>query len=170
MSEPATDATGAIYVVGTFQGAASVSGTALEADAERSLALFKLDATGGLSWARAVAGEFIGPQIAVQPDGRAVVAGVFDDEVDFGDGPLFGLTFQYFVAHYDAVGAVLWARALSGPGVDACGESRSPTMGACMSAARSPIRRVWLVGHSSPSVAATSWSLDSRPAESSSAS
>jgi len=110
----AFDAEGNAAVVGTFQGSAALSTLALSADGPRPLLVARLDPAGGVIWGRAVAGQFTEAVVAAQPDGEIVVAGAFDGQIDFGDEPLVGTSFEYFLARFRPDGVLVGS--LSGGG------------------------------------------------------
>jgi len=81
----------------------------------------KLDAAGNLAWAAAAGGDDddFAQGIAVGPDGRAYVAGSFEDTADFDSGPgVVELTSpggsDAFLARFAVDGTLDWARAIGG--------------------------------------------------------
>ena len=111
----ALDTSGAVLMTGYLKGAVDFgSGPPLTSAGGADVFLAKLDGSGAVLWA-----QRFGDQqdqgstgVAVDSDGRVVLAGYFDGTIDFGSGP--SLTSMgasnVFIAKLDGNGAVLWAR------------------------------------------------------------
>jgi DNA-binding beta-propeller fold protein YncE len=113
---------GGVLVAGFFGGRdTNLGGAELAAGGGSDGFVASYDAAGGHRWSHGLAtpGDESAMGVAATPDGGAVVVGGFDDALPLGEGLLSGGEQDGFVVRYDAAGAVLWARSLSGPGMDA---------------------------------------------------
>jgi hypothetical protein len=121
----AADASGNIYVTGTFQGTVDFdpgTGTASLTSSGGTLDMFiaSYDSTGNYRWAFRVgaAGDDAGTSIALDGSGNVVVAGYFNGAADFDPGSgtasrgSSGIT-STFVARYSSSGTYLWAFAIA---------------------------------------------------------
>ena len=148
----ALDASGGIYVSGTYATAAptiynagaSSSGQALAAPSGTAAFLTKYSAAGAAQWGVSVCGSGAqtGTSAAVDSAGNAVLAGTYSTAVpsiyDAGaavdsviaalPAPLGGTT--AFVAKYNSSGQAQWATAVDGPGNDSANAVAADTAGA----------------------------------------
>lgn len=89
------DSAGNAVLAGTLQGTANIGAGSITAFGNGQDALFaKFDATGALRWARVVGDsaqqDYMqqGTAVAVDPDGRSMVFGDFQGNINLGDGEL----------------------------------------------------------------------------------
>lgn len=117
----AVDATGNVYVIGSFQGSIQFGAGAGSLNSAGLFDVFfaKYNTVGSLVWAKRIgaAGVAGGYGIAVDGAGNVFIAGNFNGTVDFDPGPgAKNLTsaggFDAFLAKYDGDGALLWAHQL----------------------------------------------------------
>jgi hypothetical protein len=125
------DGAGSVFVTGHFAGTIDFgggpySGTILDGY------VVKFDAMGNYVWSR----QFAGPQacysVDIEPDGAGgvVVAGYFENAVDFGGGILFpNGDRDIFIARYDANGAHLWSDHYGGFDSDRVGSMEVDDLG-----------------------------------------
>lgn len=112
----AVDGAGNVFVIGEFQG--TVAGPIPLANAGKTdVFVLSYDNGGTLRWARAYGDEGLdwGQDIAVGPDGL-VIAGAFDDHIDFGggavtpDGPTAHSSGGQFLAAITTEAGHLWSK------------------------------------------------------------
>jgi hypothetical protein len=109
----ATDALGNTFVTGYFVNTVDFGGGDLVSAGRGDVFLAKYNATGAHLWSQRFGGTGTdeGYALAVDGSNNVLVAGVFENTVDFGGGPLVsGGIGDIFVAKYDASGAYLWSR------------------------------------------------------------
>jgi hypothetical protein len=108
----AVGGSGEVFVTGSFEGTTDFGGGALASAGPQDAFAFKLDANGNHAYSRGFGGTGFdqGLAIAVDPQGNAVVAGSFQDSVDFGQGPIAtnGIG-DAFVVRLTPNGATSWA-------------------------------------------------------------
>lgn len=105
--------TGKIAVAAGFIGGIDFGGGALVgSEQEMRIALAQLTAAKVHIWSKVFggAGVHILTDVDVDGQGNIYVAGIFDGEIDFGDGPLTGGT--VFIAKLDTDGNPVWSKAL----------------------------------------------------------
>jgi hypothetical protein len=115
------DAQGGIVIAGYF-GPQIAFGSTLYAEGAFDYFLVKFDATGVPLWAKrfgSVANDAASfpLQVAVAPNGRIVVAGAANGDIDLGGGPLSAASspgFNVIVAKYDDQGNHLWSKRFVG--------------------------------------------------------
>jgi len=120
----AADSNGNTYVAGEFEMSANIGGIVLS-DVYRSAFVARYDANGNVLWARKAGGNVYntwGCGLAVDANGNACVSGAFSGNGVFGSITLLGTNHDIFVAKYDPLGQVLWAKQAGGIGDD-CGRS-----------------------------------------------
>jgi hypothetical protein len=91
----AADASGNLFVTGSFTGTADFGGTPLTDAGKGDVFLVKLDKDGKVLWSRRYGDASIqsGSGVAVGPDGNVVLTGSFYSSLDFGlETPLTGST------------------------------------------------------------------------------
>ncbi len=120
------DASGNVYVVGTFNSSSLTFGTtAIALHGYDDIFIVKFDASGNALWAKDAggAGNDIGENIAVDNSGNTYITGYFaSSSIAFGSTTLTntsggsgsGGTNDFFVAKYDASGNPLWAKSAGG--------------------------------------------------------
>jgi hypothetical protein len=112
----ASDAAGNVVLAGSFTVGINGIVTATATAAHDGFAV-RLDPTGEVIWAKAFGstGEDEAFAVAFDGLGNAVVAGKFDEEIDFGAGPILDTTGgDAFVVKIDATGKQLYARVYGG--------------------------------------------------------
>jgi hypothetical protein len=126
----AVDASGNVYVTGSFTGTADFDpgvGTANLISAGRHDAyVVKLDSAGSYVWARNFggSGDDLGAGVAVDVSGNVVVTGRFWGTADFDPGvgtanlSAFGPTYDAFVVKLTSAGSYVWARNFNGSDFD----------------------------------------------------
>lgn len=130
-----SDGLGNIYLVGTFRDSTNLGGAPITGSGRRPMYLAKLNPDGGHLWSQGVDGDIAGARMVVDTLGHIVLAGNFEGEVDFGDGPFSGENFALFMARYDTAGALVHA-------FPAGGENQKMANGIGLD----PMGRVMLVG------------------------
>lgn len=138
-----SDAAGNAYFIGTVQGAVDIDRDGVvdvRVAGASALLLASFDPDGRLRWARASDGPaaVVGRAIAIGPDDEIIIGGHYSNGAPDlnGDGapdvpatatvaPGAAVTPQSdlngFYARFDTSGAMLWARAITGPAVQAVG-------------------------------------------------
>lgn len=108
----ATDAAGAVYLTGYFDGAVSFGGPTLTSAGNLDVFVVKLDAMGNHVWSRRFgdAGPQLGVDVAIDPSGDVFVLAKGYGSPDFGAGPLpsAGL-FDVYVVKLNAAGDPMWS-------------------------------------------------------------
>lgn len=116
----ASDPDGALYVTGTFNGAATFGGSSITSRGQTDVFVARVDAMGNLLWAVAggSTGADFGEGVAADASG-AVITGSFPGSATFGKTTLTsrGKT-DIFVARVDQKGRFTWARSAGGSGAD----------------------------------------------------
>lgn len=116
------DGEGELAFAGYFEGEAEFAGQPLVSAGEFDLLIAKLTRTGELRWAHTLGSPEREREAcaAVAPDGGVVLSGDFEGTLTI-DGST-ELTSQgladLLLVRYDPDGALLWAKALGGPGMD----------------------------------------------------
>ncbi len=128
-SSVAVDATGNVYVVGSYNGVVDLGAGMIGRPREAGGPFVaSLTSTGQYRWAHAIVANGNASGLAVTPSGSVYVVGQFNADrttgggpVDWGGGPLMGTPGQnLYVASFGANGAFAWARSYSGgPGGEA---------------------------------------------------
>lgn len=117
----ATDATGNVYVTGTFASTNfNLGAVSLTNAGGPAVYIAKYDASGNVLWAKRAGGYGDATCVAADASGNVYITG------DFFSGPLtFGTTTltnagsnDIFLAKYDASGNVVWAKSVGGPSQD----------------------------------------------------
>lgn len=115
----AVDATGAVYMVGTFTGSLNFGGATLTANSQTDVFLVKFDANGGHVWSKSFGGNKsqTGTAIAIDALGNVLITGFFYDSVNFGGGTLTATSngsansFQdAFIAKFDSAGNHIFSK------------------------------------------------------------
>lgn len=113
----AVDAVGNSYATGYYEDTATFGAFVLTSAGGRDAFVAKYDPAGNVVWARSASGTLnvAGADIGVDSAGNIYVSGDFKGTATFGP---FVLTnageFNNFVAKYDPVGNVVWARSAGG--------------------------------------------------------
>jgi hypothetical protein len=146
-----TDASGNVYVTGYFYSPTITFGTTTLTNSgsiDNDIFIVKYDAAGTVLWATSAGGNSTdnGYSVATDTSGNVYVTGRFQsDTITFGTTALTnagGGSYDIFIAKYDAVGNVLWAKTAGGVYEDegnsvatdasgnvyVTGEFRSPTI------------------------------------------
>jgi hypothetical protein len=113
----AVDAQGAVLVAGTIAGSIDFGGTVLTSSAGTGVFAGKLGPGGTPAWSRAFGPNMLSVDLATGDSGELLLTGTFTTPVDFGCGPLPGVSefVQPFVAALDASGACRWSRSFPAP-------------------------------------------------------
>lgn len=138
----AVDASGNVYVVGTFQSAAMTAGSTTLSNPGSAgtgeVYLLKYDRTGAFQWARKATGaeEDVGMGVAIDGSGNVFITGWFQSPtLTFGNVTVNNFTTtafeDIFLAKYDASGNVLWARAYGGAQSEFCYGVATDASGNC---------------------------------------
>jgi len=119
-----TDAAGAVYVTGYFQGSIDFGAGSLTSTGGYSMFVARFGGDGSLLWARryGTTGSTVGNAIALDSSGGLYVAGYLQGAGDFGGGAVASNagSRDAFVAKYNAAdGGYQWARVYGGAGTDA---------------------------------------------------
>ncbi len=116
------DASERVWFTGTSSAAISLGGPTLNATGGAGIFLGTLDAFGNHLGSSAFGGAAIGTSTLVRVDagGNIILAGTYQSSITFGTTvlPDAAGTYDCFVVKFDPQGAVLFARALGGTGVD----------------------------------------------------
>ncbi len=120
----AVDASGNLYVTGSFYGTADFDpgpGTLnLTSAGAWDFFIMKLDTDGNLAWAKAFGNTYDdnGNCITVDAGGNIYTTGSFNGNVDFDPGPvvynLFGDYYDVFISKLDPSGNFIWAKKMGG--------------------------------------------------------
>ncbi len=117
----ALDAKGDIYLAGLFRGQVDFGAGARYTARRADGFLARLGPDGAVRWARQLGGanDDIADALALDPQGNAVVAGSFSEELTVGDGSLKSEgADDVFVASFDPEGRRRWAKRMGGVDVD----------------------------------------------------
>lgn len=112
----AVDSTGNVWLTGGFEGKMEFDGGVLNAPADtRAMFVVKLDANGAWQWGRSYGADHSQSfyDIAIAPDGSAVLAGSFSGTIyNLGAGTFVheGPDYSPIVAKFAPDGEALWAR------------------------------------------------------------
>jgi hypothetical protein len=126
----ACDASGNIYLTGEYYSPSITFGTTTLYNTDTSSTgvnfesfIVKYDASGNMQWAHGIGGTSwdFGYDIVTDVSGNIYVTGLYADSVTFGATTLSNVNpgaFNIFIAKYNTVGNVLWAKAAGGSGND----------------------------------------------------
>lgn len=118
----ATDAAGDVLITGAFTGVVDFGGGPVESAGLRDAFVLKLDGRSGahvFSRRFGGAGDDYGFGIAPRADGDVLVAGRFEETIDFGGGPLVSAGGRdIYLARLDRFGGHVWSRRYGGPDED----------------------------------------------------
>lgn len=110
-----------LVLAGDTSGTIDFGGGPMPGDNTRDAFVVRLDGNGALVYARRFSGtshEFA-TDVAVAPNGDAIVIGTFRETLDFGLGPLTSAgDFDVFVVRLDGAGNVVQSASFGGPGDD----------------------------------------------------
>ena len=112
----ATDASGNIFITGTFSGTVDFGGGVLSSAGVSDIYVAKFDAAGVHQWSQrfgdaTLAALQVGKAVATDPSGNVFVTGGFDGSVDFGGGDLVSAGgFDVFIAKFNSAGVHLWSK------------------------------------------------------------
>ena len=115
VNDVSTNNDGEIYITGAYASAISFDAIDLAGPGTNSAFVTKLSTVGKAIWAKDIGGDVndAGGRIAVAPTGEVVVTGIFNGDVDFGDG-VFVTTatdnFDMFMARFSSEGDHVWSR------------------------------------------------------------
>jgi subtilisin-like proprotein convertase family protein len=117
----ARDASGNVYVTGSFQGTAVFGPFTRNSAGVGDIFLAKYDPSGLVQWVNTIGGvgNDTGNDVQVDSAGNVLITGSFNNSVDFGGGALTSAgSTDAFVAKYDSSGNFIWAKQLGGLGAD----------------------------------------------------
>lgn len=108
----AFDSTGTLYVTGYFQNWLWAGGDTLYSDGGSDVFYARYTAQGTHLWSRHTGGasDNYGLDIALDSDGRVLLAGRTYSGIDLGGSHLPGNSADLFLVKYDAAGGHLWSR------------------------------------------------------------
>ncbi|MDC3979945.1 hypothetical protein [Polyangium jinanense] len=114
---------GDVIVAGEAAGTLYLDGPVLYAKGDRGLFLARYSSTGKIVWGQMFGGKgsgTFGVSLRVDPTSESIfAAGLFDDSIDFGGGPLSAVeNVDVFLARFTLDGAHLGSRSFGGPGPD----------------------------------------------------
>lgn len=125
-SSIAVDASGFVFVSGTFEGTANFnpgnSNNILTSIGNADMFYLKLDNSGNFLWAKQIGGvgAYVGDRIAVDPNGNVYTIGLLHGTVDVDPGPSYYYlstgTQDIFVSKLDTWGNFIWAVKMGGNG------------------------------------------------------
>jgi hypothetical protein len=109
----AVDGSGNIYVAGSFTGPMKIGGTTVVGFGGEDVFVAKLDSHGAVLWVDQFGDttDQSARAIAVDASGNVVVTGSTSGPIDFGGGPIEGLT---YVVKLDASGKHVWSISCGG--------------------------------------------------------
>ena len=120
----ATDATGDVYLAGSFTSATLHCGTVTltnDSSGSSDMYIAKYNASGTIQWAHNAGGtkNEVANSVAVDAAGNVYVAGYFEsDTITFGAFTLINDTTNFsndiFLVKYDANGTIIWAKSAGG--------------------------------------------------------
>ena len=120
----ATDWSGNVVVTGDFQGTANFDTTTLISAHWSDIFIARYDPSGNMLWAKSAGGthDDYGEAIVADGSGNTIVTGRFNETATFD---LITLTsagsYDIFVAKYDSLGSILWAKRAGGASANAAG-------------------------------------------------
>lgn len=124
----AVDGAGNVYTTGHFLGSnvdfnPGLSPVSVSSGSANAVFVAKYSPGGSCSWARAIPTVGDGLSVATDVNGNVYITGQFSGTgIDFDPGPgvalLNSVSFDLFIAKYDAGGNYLWATAIGGSGVE----------------------------------------------------
>jgi chitodextrinase len=122
----ATDASGNVYVVGSFTGTVNFgAGSATASGTSSDAYLEMFSSTGVPQWVKTftdAAGTSgntqIATAVAADAAGNVFVTGYFAGTTDFGGGALVANSYDVFIAKYSANGTYAWAKSFGGSSFD----------------------------------------------------
>jgi hypothetical protein len=122
----ATDASGNVFLTGYFSGTVDFGGGGLTSGGGFDIFLAKYDADGAHLWSKRFGSvslvDDVGSAVAVDVLGNVIVAGSFNNTVDFGGGGKTSAGLRdMFIAKFDTNGAHMWSISLGGSGSDVIG-------------------------------------------------
>lgn len=114
-----TDLSGNVYMTGNFSGPTfSLGGISLKNSGSEDIFIAKFDANANVKWAKNPKGSLsdFANGIAVSEVGTVLISGYYlSDELDFDGKAITGYRFDdAYIACYDTLGAILWAKAAGG--------------------------------------------------------
>ncbi len=117
----ALDASGNVFVTGTFTSSANFSGTNITGTGWNDTYTAKYNSSGTLQWVRTGSGTDTTRAMAAACDnnGNVYITGYFINSTTFGSTTLTSLgSYEFFMAKYDASGNLIWAKRGGGPNED----------------------------------------------------
>jgi hypothetical protein len=109
-----TDASGNVYVLGSFEGTATFGQYTFVAPGDTNIVLIKYSPDGNIIWAeRSYANNFVlGNGIATDPSGNIYIVGEFRDTIIFGDTLTSGDpdSASFFMVKFNKDGNIQWTK------------------------------------------------------------
>ena len=127
-----TDVFGNAYLTGYFLGAVSFGSYTLTSAGGYDIFLVKYDSSGNVLWAKSAGGTSsdAGSGVSTDPSGNAYLTGYFSSaSITFGSFSLNNVgNGDIFLAKYDSIGNVLWAKSAGGSGGDGANSIATDTL------------------------------------------
>ena len=122
----AVDASGNIYVTGTFEGSVSFGGATFVSVGGTDIFLAKFSPSGAHIWSKAFGSTALdsGRSVAVDPSGNVLITGAFNGTISFGGSTFTNSFADVFVAKFFSNGAHMFSQKYGGTNHD---EGRSIT-------------------------------------------
>ncbi|MBW2734767.1 MAG: hypothetical protein JRH20_20460 [Deltaproteobacteria bacterium] len=117
----AVDASGNIFVIGTFRGTVDFGGGPRVSAGARDIFLASYTSGGAHRWSKRFGGltEDFGQALTVDRSGNVTITGYFEGTADFGSGPFTSAgRNDIFVASYDSNGVHRWSKRFGGSTYD----------------------------------------------------
>lgn len=124
----ASDASGNVYVIGSFENTIQIGSTSLVSSGSYDIFFAKFDQNGNPLFAISAGGpEYdIGHSISIDNNGDILVAGIFSGTASFGGSNLVSRgVYDIFIGKYSSTGALLWIDRAGGQGYDFVSEITS---------------------------------------------
>jgi hypothetical protein len=108
-----------IYIVGGFDSLAIFNTDTIMSNGGMDYYIIKYSENGDLIWLKTGGGEETdsGNSVEVDSDGNIYTIGIFENEIDLGDGAKFSSkgNFDTFIVKYNKAGERKWAKVFGGP-------------------------------------------------------
>ncbi len=119
----ATGKSGSSYVVSTFSGQSVAGSFTLTSGSTQATSVLKYDGNGNVIWAKKITGSIMvmGNAISIDKLNNVYVTGYFNNDATFETTTLTSTSpsatkLDLFVAKYDSIGVLIWAKNFSGDG------------------------------------------------------
>ncbi|HEY1054972.1 MAG TPA: SBBP repeat-containing protein, partial [Emticicia sp.] len=111
------DATGNIYVTGSYAAIATFGGTQVTSNGNLDIFLAKYDNSGAFQWVKSAGGTSYdsGADLAVDSEGNIYITGSYWETISFGTNSITSQgSRDIFIAGYDGNGNAIWAKSAGG--------------------------------------------------------